>query len=89
MNAFVVERRVERFDRGIQAGLLPKADPVIQGLEVSGKMKTAKEVGGDIYDYILTRKEMHDYELFGPDDAGRAPMVSLDGDWRLYEVRSP
>ncbi|MBI3723801.1 SpoIIE family protein phosphatase [bacterium] len=42
-----------RFAHRIQAGLLPKADPEIAGLEVSGRMKTAKEVGGDIYDYIV------------------------------------
>ena len=34
-----------------------------------------------------TRGEQVDYSLFGPDDAGKAPMVSIDGEWRLYEIR--
>lgn len=36
----------------IQLALLPRADPVVPGLEVSGQMKTAQEVGGDYFDYI-------------------------------------
>ncbi|MEZ0227803.1 MAG: SpoIIE family protein phosphatase [Planctomycetota bacterium] len=39
----------------IQLALLPKRDPVIPGIEISGRMKTAKEVGGDYYDYIPSR----------------------------------
>jgi serine phosphatase RsbU (regulator of sigma subunit) len=39
----------------IQLALLPKRDPVIAGVEISGRMKTAKEVGGDYYDYIPAR----------------------------------
>ncbi len=39
----------------IQLALLPKRDPVVPGLEISGRMKTAKEVGGDYYDYIPAR----------------------------------
>ncbi len=41
----------------IQLALLPKRDPVIPGIEVSGRMKTAKEVGGDYYDYIPSRAQ--------------------------------
>jgi serine phosphatase RsbU (regulator of sigma subunit)/pSer/pThr/pTyr-binding forkhead associated (FHA) protein len=36
----------------IQAGLLPKSDPEDDWLEISGRMRTAKEVGGDYYDYL-------------------------------------
>ena len=39
----------------IQLSLLPKRDPVVPGLEIAGRMKTAKEVGGDYYDYIPCR----------------------------------
>src|SRR5581483_9997446 len=39
----------------IQLALLPKRDPVIPGIEISGRMKTAKEVGGDYFDYIPSR----------------------------------
>jgi sigma-B regulation protein RsbU (phosphoserine phosphatase) len=36
----------------IQLALLPRQDPTIPGFEVTGSMLTAKEVGGDYYDYI-------------------------------------
>ncbi len=36
----------------IQLALLPREDPEIPGMEVSGQMKTALQVGGDYYDYI-------------------------------------
>jgi hypothetical protein len=42
---------------------------------------------GSSYDYILTKDEWTDHAIFGPDDAGRAPLVAHDGDWRLYQVR--
>jgi sigma-B regulation protein RsbU (phosphoserine phosphatase) len=36
----------------IQNALMPRKDPEIPPLEVSGRMKTAQEVGGDYFDYI-------------------------------------
>jgi serine phosphatase RsbU (regulator of sigma subunit) len=36
----------------IQLALLPREDPFVPGLEISGRMITAKEVGGDYYDYM-------------------------------------
>lgn len=36
----------------IQSALLPRHDPEVQGLEVSGQMVPAKHVGGDYFDYI-------------------------------------
>jgi hypothetical protein len=47
------------------------------------------EQHGIYYDYILTHSESFDHQLFGPDDAGRAPLLKQDGDWRLYQVREP
>jgi hypothetical protein len=44
---------------------------------------------GIYYDYILTHNESYDHQLFGPDDAGRAPLLKQDGEWRLYQVRDP
>jgi hypothetical protein len=44
---------------------------------------------GVYYDYILTQAESTDYMLFGPDDAGRAPLIGHDGNWRLYQIRKP
>jgi serine phosphatase RsbU (regulator of sigma subunit) len=37
----------------IQSDLLPKAIPPVDGLEIYGFMKPAKEVGGDYYDFIV------------------------------------
>ena len=36
----------------IQSSLLPRENPVVRGLDVAGAMVTAKEVGGDYYDFI-------------------------------------
>jgi phosphoserine phosphatase RsbU/P len=36
----------------IQLALLPREDPKVPGLEISGTMQTAQEVGGDYFDYI-------------------------------------
>ncbi|MEZ0230631.1 MAG: SpoIIE family protein phosphatase [Planctomycetota bacterium] len=37
----------------IQSDLLPKTIPPVDGLEIYGFMKPAKEVGGDYYDFIV------------------------------------
>jgi hypothetical protein len=42
---------------------------------------------GMSYDYILTKGEWIEHALFGPDDSGRAPLLAVDGEWRLYQVR--
>lgn len=36
----------------IQLALLPRDDPEVPGFEISGRMRTAQEVGGDYFDYI-------------------------------------
>ncbi len=42
------------------------------------------------FDFLLTRKEPRDYSLLaGPNDAGAAPLVDADGDWRLYRLHHP
>ena len=47
------------------------------------------DLHGIYYDFILTHGESFDHQLFGPDDAARAPMIEQDGDWRLYKVMEP
>ncbi len=39
--------------RRIQVGLLPKANPAIEGLDISGISVPALTVGGDYFDYIM------------------------------------
>lgn len=48
------QRMEEELDiaRRIQQGLLPKSNPVITGLDISGISIPALSVGGDYYDYI-------------------------------------
>ncbi len=38
--------------RNVQIGLLPKTNPEIEGFEIAGVCRPAKEVGGDYYDYV-------------------------------------
>ncbi len=40
--------------RKLQLSILPKSFPELSQIEVSGKMRTAAEVGGDYYDYHLS-----------------------------------
>ena len=39
--------------RRIQESFLPKEKPDISSIDIAAKMKTAKQVGGDLYDYFL------------------------------------
>jgi sigma-B regulation protein RsbU (phosphoserine phosphatase) len=41
-----------RIAREIQQSLLPKSDPAIEGMELTGLSLPAKQVGGDYYDFI-------------------------------------
>ncbi|OGF10402.1 MAG: hypothetical protein A2W00_08830 [Candidatus Eisenbacteria bacterium RBG_16_71_46] len=40
--------------RRIHARLLPAAPPTVRGLEIAGRSESAREVGGDYYDHIVT-----------------------------------
>ena len=40
--------------RKLQLSILPKSFPKMQHLEISARMRTAAEVGGDYYDYFLS-----------------------------------
>ena len=41
-----------RFASDIQTNLLPKSNPKIDGFDIAGRSISAKEVGGDYYDFI-------------------------------------
>lgn len=61
-NAFLYEelREKQRMEQElsiaarIQAGLLPKSVPQVDGIEIYGTMVPAREVGGDYYDFIVS-----------------------------------
>lgn len=46
-----------RIARQIQQSLLPKSDPAIEGMEITGLSLPAKQVGGDYYDFIQIDKD--------------------------------
>ncbi|MFH1381200.1 MAG: SpoIIE family protein phosphatase, partial [Candidatus Omnitrophota bacterium] len=41
--------------KNIQESFLPKEKPNVPGIDVAAKMITAKQVGGDLYDFILNK----------------------------------
>jgi len=41
----------------IQDNLLPLKDPDVKGLDISGSLKAATQIGGDIYDYLTIDKK--------------------------------
>ncbi|NCN09271.1 MAG: SpoIIE family protein phosphatase [Leptospira sp.] len=52
----MIEREIE-IARDIQLNLLPRETPEINGFNFSGYMKSAKGVGGDYYDFIVSPNE--------------------------------
>jgi PAS domain S-box-containing protein len=52
----MVHARAREFSlaRAIQQGLLPKAPPLLPGLEIAGASHPAQETGGDYFDFIPT-----------------------------------
>jgi hypothetical protein len=47
------------------------------------------DVHGVRYDYVLTKSEVSDYSLLGPNEANTAPIVDAIGEWRLYRIKHP
>lgn len=45
--------------RQIQLGLLPNSVPTLPGWDVAASYRAAREVGGDLYDFILTPEQLH------------------------------
>src|SRR5206468_11688043 len=53
-----MERDLQRA-REIQVHLLPPLSPRIPGLEVGGRFLPARELGGDLYDFLTYGKDRH------------------------------
>lgn len=63
----------------IQRSLLPKKAPIVEGLELDGRSSPAKEIGGDLYDF-LERKEPYNDLLIGIGDvSGKGVGAGLVG----------
>ena len=63
-----------RIARNIQQSIVPNVFPVYQGLDLYAYMMPAKEVGGDLYDYLLD--DDHIYICLG-DVSGKGVPASL------------
>lgn len=48
-----------RIARDIQLSMVPTVFPVLEGLDFSAAMNPAKEVGGDLYDFVLQGDRLH------------------------------
>lgn len=70
--------KIEELNRAsmIQHSLVPRNAPEIPNLDIAGFMRTAREVGGDYYDYIWSpdRKRLH---IVIADVAGKGVPASL------------
>ena len=63
--------------REIQRGLLPESVPTFPGWEFSAVYKTAKEVGGDLYDFILEEDKPDFVEFAVADVTGKGVPAAL------------
>jgi serine phosphatase RsbU (regulator of sigma subunit) len=63
--------------RTVQMGLMPTADPVIQGFDISGKCIPAAEVGGDYYDYLWMNDEKTQLGIAIADVSGKAMKAAM------------
>ena len=79
------KRKTEELERArsIQTSLVPKNPPVLPDLTMFGYMATAKEVGGDYFDFIQYDKNKNVYIAIG-DVSGKGVPASL----LMVEVRT-
>lgn len=63
--------------RQIQLSLLPKKCPEIPGWEVTAVYRAAREVGGDLYDFILSPEDPHTLNLVIADVTGKGVPAAL------------
>jgi len=63
--------------RDMQAGLLPKEDPLMDGFEVSGVCVPANEVGGDFFDYVWLDDKNRKLGIAVADVSGKAMKAAI------------
>jgi phosphoserine phosphatase RsbU/P len=71
-----LERDLERA-REIQMHIMPALCPVIQGLEICSRFQPARELGGDLYDFLTYGKDRH--VLIIGDVSGKGAPAALYG----------
>jgi sigma-B regulation protein RsbU (phosphoserine phosphatase) len=80
-----MERDLERA-REIQLHLMPALCPVIPGLEVCARFQPARELGGDLYDFLSYGKDRH--VLTVGDVSGKGSPAALYGAMTIGILRS-
>ena len=80
-----MERDLERA-REIQLHLMPALCPVISGLEVCARFQPARELGGDLYDFLSYGKDRH--VLTVGDVSGKGAPAALYGAMTIGILRS-
>jgi sigma-B regulation protein RsbU (phosphoserine phosphatase) len=80
-----MERDLERA-REIQRHLMPAPSPSIPGLEVQVRFRPARELGGDLYDFLSYGKERH--VLAVGDVSGKGAPAALYGALAMGTLRS-
>ena len=80
-----MERDLERA-REIQLHLMPALCPVIPGLEVCARFQPARELGGDLYDFLSYGKDRH--VLAVGDVSGKGAPAALYGAMTIGILRS-
>ncbi len=80
-----MERDLERAQE-IQMLLMPAPEPSIPGLEVGVRFRPARELGGDLYDFIALGKEQ--YVLAIGDVSGKGAPAALYGALAIGTLRS-
>ena len=61
----------------MQMGLMPKEDPKITGFDISGICLTAKEVGGDYFDYVWLDQKKTKLGIAIADVSGKAMKAAI------------
>ena len=66
-----------KIGRRIQLSLLPDSCPVIPGMELAATYRAARQVGGDLYDFILTPGEHDRLQFVIADVTGKGVPAAL------------
>lgn len=66
-----------RTARDMQMSLMPKEDPLVPGLDISGMCNPAQNVGGDIFDYFFPCREQGVVGIAVADVAGKGMEAAL------------
>lgn len=61
----------------MQMGLMPVADPVVKGYDISGLCVPANEVGGDFFDYVWLDRKQTKFGIALADVSGKAMKAAM------------